>query len=102
MLVLLRGQLKALSGERLQLMASARAERARLRAALAPADELAARAARLRERLRSIQGTPLYLGLAAAALVLLRLKPVVLGTWLARGLVAWRFYQEMRRRRLLT
>lgn len=102
MLVLMRGPLKALSRERLGLMTLAHAERARLRAALEPADELAMKTARLRDRLRSIRGYPLYLGLAAAALALLKAKPVMLGIWVARGLTAWRLYQEMRRRRILT
>lgn len=94
--VLLHARLHALSSERLVLMSRARAERARLRAALAPAEEIAGKAARLRESLRRAGPAPLALGAAAVALVLL--KPRAFGKWLARGLAAWRLYQEARRR----
>ena len=99
---LMRGQLRALSTERLALMSRASMERARLRAALEPADALAAKAARVRDTLRAIGRTPLLIGFGAAALLLAKLRPASLGAWVARGLAAWRLYEEMRRRRMLT
>ena len=97
---LMHGQLHALSSERLALMARARTERARLQAALEPAEALVSKATRLRDKLRSMGPYPVYVALGAVALGLLRLRPVSLAGWVARGLTAWRLYEEVRRRRL--
>lgn len=96
--VLMGRQLDGLERERLALMSQAMVERARLRAALAPADALAAKVTRVREKLFSMGVYPVYIGLAAVALVFLKLRPAALGVWAARGLTAWRLYEEVRRR----
>ena len=98
MISLMQTQLHSLSSERLALMSRAVSERARLQAALEPAEAFAAKAASLREKLFSMGPYPVYAALGSVALVLLKLKPIALGGWVARAMAAWRLYKEARRR----
>ena len=77
-------------------MARAQDERARLAAALAPTDALAALAGRVGRILEWAAHHPLVSGAGLALLVWKRPR-LALG-WLGRGLAVLRIYEELRRR----
>jgi hypothetical protein len=89
-------KLTELTTKRIHLMARAQDERARLAAALAPTDALAAIAGRVGRILDWAARHPLVSGAGVALLVWKRPR-LALG-WLGRGLTALRLYEEVRRR----
>ena len=89
-------KLLELTRQRIHLMARAQDERARLTAALAPTDVLAALAGRVGRMLDWAGRHPLVSGAGVAFLVWQRPR-LALG-WLGRGLTVLRIYEELRRR----
>jgi len=91
-----RQKLLELTAKRIHLMARAQDERARLAAALAPTDALAALANRIGRILQWAARYPLVSGAGVALLVWKR--PRLALSWLGRGLALLRIYGEVRRR----
>ena len=89
-------KLLELTTKRIHLMARAQDERARLAAALAPTDALAALAGRVGRILEWAARHPFASGAGMAFLVWKR-PHLALG-WLGRGLTVLRIYEELRRR----
>jgi len=91
-----RQKLLELTTKRIHLMARAQDERARLAAALAPTDALAALAGRVGRLLQWAARYPLV-SVAGVALLVWKRPRLALG-WLGRGLAFLRIYGEVRRR----